>query len=303
MYLEITVGASSSGKSTYAEAEVKKSRGMLVNLNRDSIRIQLFAIKGWGEYKFGKESENLVTAVQRSAIDAAIKSGKNVIVSDTNLKEQYRAEFKKIALDSGYEYRETWFSVGLDELKMRNENRGGWKIGDNMLEQMYNSFVEQHDDTKFTYNSDFMQSTETYFGDTSLPNAVIFDTDGTTATMVNRRPFDWDKVGFDMPKYNVINHALDLKSRGIKIINLSGRDGICKDATRQWYDRVGMPCDAHFQRETGDQRPDEVIKKEMFFRDIATKYNVLYAVDDRNKVVDMWRSIGLECWQVNSGCF
>lgn len=303
MYILVTVGASSSGKTTYAVNEVKKSRGMTVNVNRDDIRKQLFSIQGWGEYTFNSERESLVTATQTKMIEAAILAGKNIIVSDTNLKPEYRARFEQIAKDNNYEYKELWFKVSLDELKSRNMFRDSWSVSEQILERMHSDFESQLDGTQVVFEPSTTVLDLVYNGDTSLPNAVIFDTDGTTATMVNRKPFEWDKVGTDLPRYNVINHAIDLKKRGIKIINLSGRDGVCKQLTRDWYDRVGMPCDDHFQRKEGDQRPDDIIKKEILFDEIAKKYNILYVVDDRQKVVDMWRSIGLECWQVNSGRF
>lgn len=36
---------------------------------------------------------------------------------------------------------------------------------------------------------------------------------------------------------------------------------------------------------------------------IKDKYNVLGIFDDRQQVVDMWRSLGLKCFQVEPGNF
>ncbi|ADM79907.1 PseT polynucleotide 5'-kinase and 3'-phosphatase [Aeromonas phage phiAS5] len=303
-YLELTVGVSSSGKSTYAKQEVKKSRGILVEVNRDNARKSLFAIGSWGEYKFNKDREDLVTKVNRATVEAAVAEKKNVIISDTNLSPVYRKLWQEYAASVGYEYRELWFNVDLEELQKRNKTRGPWKLDADRVAAMHSQFVEQFNPEVHTaYTPDFAVETQLYEPDISKPNAVMFDTDGTTAHMHNRGPFEWDKVGQDLPKYNVINHAKDLKARGITVINLSGRDGVCKEATAEWYKKVGMPNDFHFQREAGDQRPDDVIKKELFFRDIAPHFNVLYCVDDRKKVVDMWRSLGLECWEVQESNF
>ena len=48
--------------------------------------------------------------------------------------------------------------------------------------------------------------------------------------------------------------------------------------------------------------PDEILKKAMLdtFVDID---DVFMCVDDRQKVVDMWRSLGLTCFQVAPGNF
>ena len=50
-------------------------------------------------------------------------------------------------------------------------------------------------------------------------------------------------------------------------------------------------------------RKDSVVKQEMFMAHIAMKYNVLYVLDDRNQVVQLWRSLGLKCLQVADGAF
>ena len=51
--------------------------------------------------------------------------------------------------------------------------------------------------------------------------------------------------------------------------------------------------------------PDHQIKQEMLAEILKTvdKSNILYAVDDRQRVVDMWRSNGLTCLQVAEGNF
>ena len=48
--------------------------------------------------------------------------------------------------------------------------------------------------------------------------------------------------------------------------------------------------------------PDEILKKKMLdlFVDID---DVFMTVDDRQKVVDMWRGLGLTCFQVAPGDF
>ena len=49
--------------------------------------------------------------------------------------------------------------------------------------------------------------------------------------------------------------------------------------------------------------PDEVLKKQMLDDAPFNKDEVLMVVDDRQKVVDMWRDIGLNCFQVAPGDF
>ena len=51
--------------------------------------------------------------------------------------------------------------------------------------------------------------------------------------------------------------------------------------------------------------PDKDIKQDMFNEILKTvdKSNILFAVDDRQRVVDMWRSNGITCLQVAEGNF
>jgi hypothetical protein len=56
-------------------------------------------------------------------------------------------------------------------------------------------------------------------------------------------------------------------------------------------------------RPLGDNRPDEIVKEEMYELHIRGKYNVALVLDDRQKVVDLWRRLGLTCLQVADGDF
>jgi len=50
-------------------------------------------------------------------------------------------------------------------------------------------------------------------------------------------------------------------------------------------------------------RKDVIIKQEIYEEHIKDKYDVLFVMDDRNQVVEFWRSIGLTCFQVAEGNF
>lgn len=66
------------------------------------------------------------------------------------------------------------------------------------------------------------------------------------------------------------------------------------------FDGVGFNL---LMRNKRDFRPDEVIKKEIFEKEIDPKYNVICVFDDRDKVVKMWRDLGILCNQVYYGDF
>jgi hypothetical protein len=56
-------------------------------------------------------------------------------------------------------------------------------------------------------------------------------------------------------------------------------------------------------REAGDKRPDDAVKRRMLRRaaKLGKRPDVIF--DDRDRVVKMWRSEGIPCFQVAPGDF
>lgn len=287
--LIVTVGVAGSGKTTWAR-EICKKYPDYRHVNRDELRCMLFGVDNKCDYRYTKERERLVTRTQRQIVQECLDSGFSVIVSDTNLKQSTREYWKAIAETSGIQFSKQVFNVSWEELKRRNFRRGVDAVPIDTLRRQFQQMQEFLGVKMYTPCED-------------LPKAIIFDIDGTLAEMRNRHPYEWDKVSNDAPRSTVVEFAKVMKSLGYKIITCSGRDGVCEDETRQWLVDIGVEIDDHFQREQDDRRPDHIVKKEIFFDEIAPRYNVILAVDDRNQVVDMYRNIGVECWQVAPGDF
>jgi len=133
--------------------------------------------------------------------------------------------------------------------------------------------------------------------------AIIVDIDGTVATRTNRTPFDYSKVLDDAPKQDVISVLLAMWMAGYKIIFVSARDDSCFNDTYAWLCKYCPPFVTLHMRKSGDTRSDGVVKREIYEQNIQPEYNVVAVFDDRQKVVDMWRSIGLTCLQVDYGDF
>ena len=57
-------------------------------------------------------------------------------------------------------------------------------------------------------------------------------------------------------------------------------------------------------RTIGDSTPDEILKRQ-WYEELPQndKERLVCVFDDRQKVVDMWRSIGVTCLQVAAGDF
>ena len=141
--------------------------------------------------------------------------------------------------------------------------------------------------------------------DPTLPRCVIFDIDGTLALMDGRNPFDEGKYETDrlnVPVGNIVKDYFN-SPMGTEVILLSGRMETGRDQTEAWLALHEIPYDTLLMRKKGDYRPDEIIKKEIYDNFIKDKYFVDFIMDDRNKVIEMWRSLGLLALQVYYGDF
>ncbi len=285
----LTVGCSGSGKTTWA-IETCKRFSNYRNVNRDDLRLMLFGVDSPLKYKYTKEKEKLVESIQRMIARETLSRGLSIIISDTNLKEKHRVFYKELAKEFNAVYTEQVFNESFETLKKRNFYRGEKAIP---LSHLRNQF----------YLMQEYMGQEVYKPNTMLPKAVIFDIDGTLADKGGRHPFDWTKVKEDKPRPQVIEMLKLYRDNGYRIITCSGREDVCEEDTLQWLREQGIEPSDHFQRETNDRRPDHEVKKEIFFSEIAPRYHVVLAVDDRDQVVDMYRAIGVECFQVNYGDF
>lgn len=133
----------------------------------------------------------------------------------------------------------------------------------------------------------------------------LFDLDGTLALMNGRKPFDWERVGEDLPNVPVVKIAKILLRDGQQLGFLSGRMEKSRRRTELWLlHHLIIPEVKHlWMRADDDYRPDEVVKSEIYREQIAPVHEVEAVFDDRDKVVRMWREIGLTCFQVADGNF
>jgi len=273
----LTIGASCSGKTTWAE-DFRRNRSDVANLNRDDYRFNMFTggVRDWSLYKFTKSHENLVSRTIDAAAAVLASEGKNIIISDTNLNPKIRQKWVDFADKHGYTKEFKCFHESWDELVKRNTQREGG-IGLPILRKQYLNIQE-------------FLNRRTYQPDVSLPKAVIVDVDGTVADMNGRGPFEWNKVDTDLPRATIIAMVCGLYAQGYKIIFLSGRDGSCYDLTHKWLkDCVGLPFELHM-RGAGDHRKDFTIKEELFWP-LAERFNIVSAIDDRPQVLRLWEEL------------
>ena len=150
---------------------------------------------------------------------------------------------------------------------------------------------------------------------------IIFDLDGTLADIEDRRrlctkengKMDWNEffdpinISLDKPNWPIINTLKAFQEAGYRIAIFSGRSARTEDATHNWlmshmchYDVLKMRPENHPYK----FMPDEKLKSDWFgniFANHTDEPEVICVFDDRQKVVDMWREIGLTCMQVAPG--
>ena len=105
-----------------------------------------------------------------------------------------------------------------------------------------------------------------------------------------------------MPNIQTIKTANLFHQNGFKVYIFSGRSESTKDATIKWLKKYEIKYDLLKMRRKNDNRPDEIIKKE-FVVELNILDKIFLIFDDRDKVVRMWRSMSLTCFQVAEGAF
>jgi predicted kinase len=281
MKCTLTVGISGSGKTTWAN---DKEQSRSVNINRDDVRFALTGAKGWKEYKFNKTIENRVTEINKEKIVVAVSSGLDVIISDTNLNPRTRKELTTFCESLGYEVSIKEFPITLEEAWNRDRFRGNFAVGRDVLQKQWESWIQ------YLYDAGKYRR---YSPNPSLPDAVIFDVDGTLAHVTNRGHFEWSKVGTDSVDIIVRQMYWDFQKRGYKMIVMSGRDSVCRSETHSWLYDNSIVFDDLLMRSEGDMRKDGIIKTELFWEFVAPYYNVVACVDDRPAMVCAWYDLGI----------
>lgn len=276
----LTRGLPASGKTTWAKELLKKEPGRWKRINKDDIRAML------DDSRWSKENEAFVLTVRDWLILEALKLGKNVVVDDTNLSPKHFdriTELTKGLATVEYQVFDTDLATCITR-DLKRPNSVGEKVIKNMWDQFFRT---RHPAPGF---------------DPNLPMAIICDIDGTLAKICDRSPYDYPRAIGDSvnePVRDVLRRYAD----DVAIVLMSGRELSCWGVTREWLKMHKIPYNHLHMRRTGDNRKDSVVKEELYREYVEGIYNVLFVLDDRNQVVDLWRDLGLTCFQVAEGDF
>lgn len=141
---------------------------------------------------------------------------------------------------------------------------------------------------------------------------IIVDLDGTLADLAHRehhvrgKKKNWPKFfeGMNLDPINVWCRELivAMQTQGYRIAIVSGRPDSYASVIREWLKTHDVQYDALHLRREGDYRSDDIVKREILHEHFK-KEDILFVVDDRERVVKMWREEGLVCLQCAPGDF
>lgn len=273
-------GLPASGKSTYAKELV--ARGGWKRVNKDDLRAML------DNSKWSKANEKFVLTMRDNIIYNALAQQQSVVVDDTNFNPVHEQALRDISDELKIPFEVEFIDTPLEECLERNIHRPS-PVREHVITDMYNQYLKPKPEVYTPPNA---------------PKAILVDIDGTLAHGINvtRKPYEWLKVGTDTVD-PVIKDMIWMASDQYKVVLLSGRDSICRQETIKWLRENNITYDELFMRPVDDSRKDSIVKRELFEENIRDRYNVVYVLDDRNQVVEMWRSMGLKVLQVADGNF
>lgn len=286
--LMLLVGPPGSGKSTFAK---KCVADRFIHINQD---LQ------------GKEHLHV--------FDIAVQAGQDVVVDRMNFSRGQRARYLDIAKKHGYQTAITVFHESLGTcLKRCKERVGHSTIKDEVsARSALNTFF-----TKYERVQDNEADTvQRLWPDGAKPSAIICDLDGTLCDVEHRRHFvrrpegekkDWKGFFEGISEDKIVQPVADILRRSAEryeIVYCSGRPDNYRKITEEWLRSKYLAFSGElYMRARNDQRQDNIVKEIILDFEILTRYTPFFMLDDRQQVVDMWRSRGYTCLQCAPGDF
>lgn len=143
---------------------------------------------------------------------------------------------------------------------------------------------------------------------------VIVDLDGTLCDIRHRLayakaaqksgdPKQWDDFHVrcveDLPNWSIVLLLRAWLALGGRIVYITARPVAFRSETMDWLQCLGLPANPLYMR-IDDRRSVEV-KTHAAALAIPEGDSVAFVLEDRDKLVSMWRGYGASCFQVNAG--
>jgi len=149
-------------------------------------------------------------------------------------------------------------------------------------------------------------------------NFIICDLDGTLSLSSHRAHLAqqglWEEF-HESGKDDALNESvawfLDNSSRfgNASVIILTGRNERYRVMTNDWFSRHNLMniIDHLIMRPDNDYTSDVDLKPELLFNYFLDREKAMNHVrvilEDRDKMVERWRDLGFDCWQVSVGTY
>jgi predicted kinase len=302
--IHIMSGLPASGKTTAARDLLAGSRGHIRRVNLDDIR-RMLDHNGQGKV-WSRAHEATALDVQDAAVRAALAGGFDLCIDNTHLTPGIPKRIKAAALGQATFVVHDFTHVPIEECIRRDALRGDAMVGEDVIRRLAGNHAKA---TKngWRLTVDWLSDEpviEPYEPDLSLPAAVMVDIDGTLALHNGRGPYDFGRCGEDALNEPVRRAVVSFRlANDDHIVLLSGRGEEYRPQTEAWLDRHQFPYDELHMRAAGDRRRDDIVKAQLFDQHVRHRYRVHVSLDDRDRVVALWRRMGIPTWQVNYGNF
>lgn len=304
-YLYIYRGLPGSGRSESA-MELIESNSWVIRISRADIGMQLYGY--YHPKDLGRFEQDNISLIQKAQIEAALNAGLSVVVDNENLDATSVKELYYLANKYKVEPKIFNFDVHFEKCIRHDAKNRNMPLGEKYIRELVKKFVTKgHINPPPENITEAPMSGKRYEPNPNLPKAVWLDADGTFFKMLPelRGPFDFHLVHLDPVQEHIVGLVKALQADGYKIVVMTGRDESCRQATWDAFVNAGVIPDDMFMRpnDTKDIK-DYQIKEMLFWENVYGKYDIHFALDDRNSVVKYTREVlGIPVLQVAPGDF
>lgn len=255
-----------------------------MRVNKDLLRTMLHFDKWTGR------NEGQTIAAEIAVATSLLADGINVVVDDTNLNKRVLDMWRRVSVVTEATIAYENMKTSVEECWMRDKYRAN-PVGKSVIVKM----ALEH-------------------GLFPMPKQgfVLCDLDGTLCDIQHRlvelsgpekhwKPF-FDGIPGDSVREETLSHLHHAVQEGHKVFFVSARPEDYRDLTEKWLEDqdLGFEYEGLIMRKSGDHRDDVVVKKEILDKYFAG-YPIEFVIDDRPRVIQMWRDEGLHVIDVGNG--
>lgn len=309
--LVVLSGPAGCGKSTFA----RRHFDVHEVLSSDEFRALVAGDPG------DQAASSAAFSLLRHALDERMKRRRLTVVDATTLTRRDRRRLLGVARRHDVPAIAVVFALPLAVCQRRAEARPDRRVGPHVIERQHETLhrhlgdIEQEGFAQVVVltGEDEADALEVQRGPaptiaapgqpgSGRPPAVVVDLDGTLTSAAWRTSHlrggrkDWPAFFAGMDRDAPVQPLVDLVewiSAHAGVVLLTGRPDDHERIVRRWLADHGVVHDELHMRAAGDRRPDTVVKRERYRRDIAPRHDVRLVIDDRPGVIEMWREEGL----------